>query len=232
MSAGKTPAMAVAAGSLALADEVFWKVSEELVETQPGGTRELAEMSVSAYQRMLRESINNQVLQTVGLTIEDLVHDSELSISDSLQKELLASAFDTKKNLRQQLTILLGGVDEDGGHLYQVTDDIVRNDRTGFMTVGSGSRSAQLTFTRGGYDKDCSLQEALLTVVEAKARAEEAQGVGPRMDIAVVGRDGTEKLTEDQVRMYEELLQHIEYAEQEARENAINDEDSIFEYNT
>jgi hypothetical protein len=74
---------------------------------------------------------------------------------------------------------------------------------------------------RNGYEPD-DLEDALMLAADAKNQASEAQGVGDKMDIAVVDDDVT-FLEEDRTNYIQEVIEDVRDAEREARENTINE---------
>ena len=67
---GSSPCVAVGvgAGSVSLADEVFYKIDQEIASGSPGTTRQLAEFGVIALQEIVQETINRQVLSPHNLS--------------------------------------------------------------------------------------------------------------------------------------------------------------------
>ena len=223
--AGSVTCFAVASGSLSLADDLFLKMEEEIAERGPTTIRDIAQEGVDAFHRLQRETFTNQILAPLDLELEDL-RKGDISLSKEYQRALLQDIYEKKEEIEKNLSILLAGVDANGAHIYSLTDaDIARHDNLGYATIGSGSLSSQLTFTRNRYDTDCSLSDGLMTVVEAKARAEEAQGVGRKMDIVLIKDDDVEFVKGDDVEPLRELQQKIETAEMSAREKTIEQSD-------
>lgn len=222
--------VAVAAGSLALADDLFFKMGEAIVNEPPHSIRDIVHHGIDSFHKLEHETFNNQVLGPLDLQLEDLKK-GDLALAKEYQKGLLQDVLEKQQEIERNLRVLFADVDDNGAHIYSLEEaDMARHDGTGYATVGSGSQSAQLTFTRNRYDKECSLADGLMTVIEAKARAEEAQGVGTKMDIVIVREDSIERIAGDDVDPYRELQTEIELKESEARENTI--ESSELEYLT
>lgn len=214
-------AYGVAAGSLSYADDLFLNMESEILDSAPTTVRALAEEGVNAFHRLQKDAFNNQVLGPLGFSLEDFKND-ELALSDEYQKAVLKDVFEKKDEIESNLSILLAGVDANGAHIYSVKGaDFARHDPLGYATIGSGSLSAQLTFTRNRYDTGCSVDDALMTVVEAKKRAEEAQGVGTKMDIVIIRKDSVDFVKGDDVEPLRELQKDIEAAELKERRKTI-----------
>lgn len=213
----------VASGSLSLADDLFLKLNEEIMEEGPTKIRSIVEEGVDAFHRLEQETYNNQILGPMDLTLDDLKN-GDLALSNEYQRAILEDIYNTKDEIESNLHILIAGVDDDGPHIYSLEQaDLARHDDIGYATIGSGSLSAQLTFTRNRYDTDCSFNDALMTVVEAKSRAEEAQGVGRKMDIAIIRKNDVEVINDDEVDDLRELQRKIELAESKARRKTIGE---------
>lgn len=221
-------AFAVASGSLSLADDLFLKIEEEIIENPPSSVRAIVEEGVDAFHRLEHETFSNQVLGPLDISLDDL-KSGDLALAPEYQRAMLQDIFEKKEEIESNLTVLIGGVDSKGPHIYSLEKaDLARHDNIGYATIGSGSLSAQLTFTRNRYDTECSFSDALMTAVEAKARAEEAQGVGKKMDIAVIRDSEIELIQGDNVERLRELQEEIGVSEYEARRNTI--ENSNIEY--
>ncbi|WP_152423885.1 Ntn hydrolase family protein [Natronobacterium lacisalsi] len=224
----RVTSMIAASGSLSLADDVIYKLQSGLAEDPPESVRDVADETVKAFQKMERETINNQILSPLDISLQDLKSD-DTHLSEQIEAQLLEAIYNKKEEIEQQLTLLLCGIDEDGPHIFSIQGaDKARHDQIGYHTIGSGSQSAQLTFTRSQYDLNCSLSNALLTTYEAKRRAEEAQGVGRNLDIAVIREGEYEELDSSELQNLKEMLSTIREEKSDTRQNTI-DQESIFD---
>jgi len=221
-------ALGVGAGSVSLADEVFYKTDSKIANNSPGTTRQIAEFGVGSLQDVVKETINRQVLSSHGLDLQSF-NQIQGQMNPSVVQGIYQDMMEKKEEVLSQVNILLAGVDADGAHLYNILhNDMSRNDSIGYLTVGSGAEPANSTFIRNRYDDTCSLDDALLSVTEAKAQAEEAQGVGQEMDIAILSDQGRHDLSDDELEELREIHDEIVKAEREAREDTIEDNDYSF----
>jgi len=221
-------ALGVGAGSVSLADEVFYKTDSKIANNSPGTTRQIAEFGVGSLQDVVKETINRQVLSSHGLDLQSF-NQIQGQMNPSVVQGIYQDMMEKKEEVLSQVNILLAGVDADGAHLYNILhNDMSRNDSIGYLTVGSGAEPANSTFIRNRYDDTCSLDDALLSVTEAKAQAEEAQGVGQEMDIAILSNQGRHDLSDDELEELREIHDEIVKAEREAREDTIEDNDYSF----
>jgi hypothetical protein len=220
-------AVGVGAGSVSLADEVFFKIDESIRNNTPETTREIAKYGVNALQTVVQETINRQVLSSHGLDLQTF-NQTQGQMNPSVVQGIYQDIREKKEEVLTQVNILLAGVDDQGGHLYNIlNNDMARNDSIGYLTVGSGAEPAKATLIRNRYDDNCEVSEALLEVTEAKAQAEEAQGVGHEMDIAVLSQNGREDLDSD-IDELREIYQDVVDAERSAREQVIEENNYTF----
>lgn len=215
-------AVAVGAGISTFIDEVFERFEDVREQSEPPESVEfVVQMLTVAFQARVQDAVENQVTQAYGYSLDDL-KDPNVEIPQSLEQTLMNDVKDIT-DASNQVQILVGGVDADGAEIHQVVG-MERSTYTdiGYSVVGSGTDSARLTFIRRGYDRSCSLAEGVFTVLEAKRQAEERQGVGDDSDMLLVDKDGIRDL-DDQLNGLESMLDEIEAAEREAREEVITD---------
>jgi hypothetical protein len=65
-------------------------------------------------------------------------------------------------------------------------------------------------------------------VVEAKSQAEQAQGVGQELDVAVLSEDGRTDLDDSELEELRETHEGIVKAEREARERKLEESNYTF----
>jgi len=146
---GNSPvtAVAIGAGSVSLADEVFYKVDNRIQEEAPQSTRRVAEHAVVALQELVQETINRQVLSPQGLTLETF-NQIQNQMNPQIVQGTYQEMMETKEEVLTKVSILLAGVDDSGAHLYNIRhNDMARSDSIGYLTVGSGAEPANSSFT-------------------------------------------------------------------------------------
>jgi len=138
-------------------------------------------------------------------------------------KNFLQQVSELKRDIQNGANLLIAGVDDDhGAQILELRDgSLTRHRSLGYQCIGSGAGSASLTFMRNGYNPD-DLEDALFLAADAKNQAGEAQGVGDKMDIAVVTDDVT-LLDEDRTKHIQGIIEDARDAEREARKKTIND---------
>jgi len=228
---GSSPCVAVGvgAGSVSLADEVFYKIDRKIANDSPGTTRQIADFGVVALQEVVQETIERQVLSPHDLDL-DKFNTIQGQMNPNIVQGIYQEMMESKNEVLGRVNLLLAGVDGDGAHLYNIRhNDMSRNDSIGYLAVGSGAEPARSAFIRNRYDDTCELDDALLSVTEAKEQAEEAQGVGREMDIAVLTEDGRRDLSTEELKELRSVYEDIVDAEQSARDEAIEQNNYTFE---
>jgi len=221
-------AVGVGAGSVSLTDEVFYKIDSKIANNSPGATREIAQFGVNSLQEVVQETINRQVMSSHNLDLSTF-NQVQGQMNPNIVQGIYQDMMQKKEEILNQVNVLLAGVDGESAHLYSIRhNDMARNDSIGYLTVGSGAEPANSAFIRSRYDDTCELSDALLSVMEAKAQAEEVQGVGRNMDIAVLSDAGRRDLSDDEADELRELYEDIVEAERTAREETVEEKGYSF----
>lgn len=199
-TASDVQVLTVAAGSVSLADELVHKIESSLRQREDSsGVREVADLAAKCYNDIIRETINSQLLVPLGLEFEDLR--KQRKFQEDFVKSLMSDVQEYRNTINRNLNVLLAGIGPNGAQLYEImAGDVTAHNSIGYATVGSGENPAASEFVRTKYSVDCSLDEAVSTVVAAKMRAEDAQGVGEGLDIGIaslneisIAGDGTKE---------------------------------------
>jgi hypothetical protein len=222
VSPGNPAVAAVASGTLSYADELYYRVGNRLLDESADTVQAVADLFVEEMHSIVRDEANDKILSDYDLTLNQLTNEG-VALSDELVRDFLSQVTELKKEIQSSTNMLIGGVDNyHGGQLLELRDgSLTRHRSLEFQCIGSGRRSASLTFMRNGYEPD-DLEDALMLAADAKNQASEAQGVGDKMDIAVVDDDVT-FLEEDRTNYIQEVIEDVRDAEREARENTINE---------
>lgn len=220
-------ATAVGAGTSTYIDRVHGRAERLLARTAddelPRTMEELRQYYLNALQQVVRETINNQVMEPFGYRLQDL-RDGGVDIPGAIQQSIAEQVNNIQQQLQEMVTILLAGVGDDGGAIYKLSGtDYSEFTDMGYAVIGSGSNSARLTFIRRRYDSRREYHEGVFTVLEAKAQAEERQGVGQRMDLIRLSSGGVKEFEEDERETLRQKLHKIEAEERSARESVMNE---------
>lgn len=235
-----TVAMGVVAGSLSFADEFYYKIDSNIREKQRAENeslktvRDVAEEGVNSFGEIVRESIERQTLKPYDFSLKDLKN--QKSFHPQILQGIMSDANQKKEEVFNHLHVLLAGIDETGPHIYTIqNNDIANHDSIGYVSIGSGFQPAKTTFIKNRYDRECPIEEALFSVVEAKIQAERAQGVGRDLDIAVLSLPNdngnrVHKLPQEEVEELREIQEEILKKQEKKREDIINKKDYTFEH--
>lgn len=218
-------AVAVGSGSTTYIDEVIKNIRRTISNSDQNIRRinNVLNHSLSGLKYTVQDSISNQILAPFGYSLNDL-RDSDTEIPAEIQKGIFEQTANLREQIANEVHLLIAGVGVDGPGVYLLhgTDYTNFNDM-GYGIIGSGSDSARLTFIRRRYDRKCSVREGVFTVLEAKNQSEERQGVGQQMDLVLLSGDQMDVLDDTEIMNLREFLEDIEEAEQNARENVIDD---------
>jgi hypothetical protein len=166
--------------------------------------REIAELFKQAYQDLRVAHIEDEILNPLaGIRTFKEYHEKQKTIHDSL-------VFDLNEKIRKYdigLTLLLIGMDEQGGHIVQIANPgIWRSyDNLGFLCLGMGDRHADNVFAWYKYQSAIPLNDAIYISFEAKKKAEAAGGVGQSTDMIIIDRDGIQMVEQETITKLEEI---------------------------
>lgn len=224
VSVGNPAVAAVAAGTLSYADELYYRVGNRVIGEGPDTVQEVGHLFVDEIHNIVRDEANNRILSDYSLSLNQLTNEG-VPLSDGVVGELMEAVTNLKDEIHNGTNLLLAGVDDEhGAQILELRNgSIVRHRSLGYHCIGSGAGSARLTFMRNGYDPE-DLEDALLLAADAKNQAGEAQGVGRKMDVAIVS-DRVDELDPAEANEIQDLIEDVRDAEQTARENTINQAD-------
>lgn len=219
--AGPLTAAAIGSGSLSLIDDILDRLDRLIIEQTPTDMEDLMVLVRDAYQNMVKEAINNNILYAFDLEIQDL-HDEGTDLADGVEERVLNDIASYRKKIRENVSILFGGVAGGECSLYTLDcPDYTNYTNSGYAVIGSGTRSAQSLFIRNRYDPDGSdIIDSVFSVGEAKVQAEERRGVGFEMDMATITEEGGVRQFEQEEGLKEEI-EKIKSRQNEIRENII-----------
>lgn len=217
-------AMLVGSGNSTMIDSVVKRAREYVAAEQgPNDTTGAMQYAVAAYKSIVQETVSNMVLSPIGFELADL-KDEDVEVPTEVQRAAVKQGGEIRQRFSDNVQLMLATVDRNEACLYMIAgNDYSDFTDMGDAVIGSGTRSARLTFIRRNYDSSCDSQESLFTVMDAKSQAEERQGVGQQVDIVKIKRDETKQYTDDEIENLRENLAKINQQEMEAREKVIED---------
>jgi len=219
-------AMLVGSGSSTLIDTIV-KRARELVAAQQGPNTTVGErqFALAAYKQIVRETVSNTVLSPIGYELEDL-RDEDVHVPTEVQRAAVSQASEIRERMGKRAQIMLVAVDENDASLHLLAgNDYSDFSDTGYAVIGSGTRSARLTFIRRNYDLNCESRESLFTVMDAKSQAEERQGVGQEVDVVKLKQGSAKRYSNSEIKNIRKNLDKINNEESEARERVIDEWD-------
>jgi len=171
--------------------------------------REVAELFKEAYQELRIKHIEDEILNPLaGLKSFKEYQEKQKTLHDAL-------VLDLNERIRKYdvgLTLLLIGIDEQGGHIIHIMNPgIWRSyDNLGFLCLGMGDRHADNVFAWYKYTPSIPLSDAVYIAFEAKKKAEAAGGVGQATDMLIIDKDGTKMVEEQIIAQLEEVYRERE----------------------
>jgi len=217
-------AMLVGSGSSTMIDSII-KRSQQIATANPdvANINGAMKIALGAYKTIVQETISNRVLSPIGYELEDL-RNNDVEVPTEIQRSVVNQANDIRNQFSEGVKIMLAAVDRNEAGLYLIAgNDYTDFSDIGYSVIGSGTRSARLTFIRRGYDSDCDSRESLFTVMDAKSQAEERQGVGQQVDLVKITQGMKKHYSAEEIQSLRENLNKINEQEMEAREKVIRE---------
>jgi len=216
--------VAVGSGRTTLIDEIMDTARDYMDQVgEIENARSAANILNQAYQHVVRQTVENTVLQPLGYTLQDL-RDSDVDIPGHMQQSIMQATQEKRQAMRDNVQLIAAAVDQESAEIQMLAGgDFSNFTDTGYVVIGSGSDSARLTFIRRRYDPNDSTREGVFTVLEAKDQAEERQGVGQRMDIIKVGPGSVYEFSGEDKELLRDKLYEIGKREQKARTSVMED---------
>jgi len=168
--------------------------------------REIAELFKEAYQQLRTKHIEDEILNPLaGLRSFGEYHEKQRTLHDAL-------IMDLNERIRKYnvgLSLLLIGIDEQGGHIVHVDNPGIWRglDNVGFLCLGMGDRHADNVFAWYKHTTSVPLNDAIYITFEAKKKAEAAGGVGQATDMIIIDKDGI-RMVEQQTIIELEGIYH------------------------
>jgi hypothetical protein len=131
------------------------------------------------------------ILSTHGLTLQTF-HEMHRSLNEQVVM-LIENAL---QQFDLEVELLLAGVDESGAHIHTNSNPgggNQKHDPIGWAAIGIGS--PHVIPSMAGHSADAGYKHTLFRVYASKRRAEVAPGVGRETEIAVIGMEGLQRLT-------------------------------------
>lgn len=161
---------------MSICDEVA-----RVLKLRPAATVEaVARIYAEAFSNFRRQFAENKYLKPVGLDVNSFL-DRQLDFQASFISDLQHNL----QNSPLEVETIITGVDENGPHIFVITDpgDIACADGLAFAAIGSGKYHADWQFMMAKYTRQVPVHKALLLTYLAKKRAEVSPTVGEYTDL-------------------------------------------------
>lgn len=180
--------VATTAGSVVVPTELLENVKREVKDKDLREVSEIAKVAKKYFIEERNKRVSDEYFEPRALTLKDFYHSG---VQSHLHPTIVQRLDSMVEDYKFELEIMVGGVDNKGGHLYVVFSPgrLEPFDRVGYLSIGSGSPHVESTFILNGFSQNWKLGKALYIVYEGKRLAEKAPGVGKKTDIAIIDRD-------------------------------------------
>ena len=171
--------------------------------------KEIADLFKESYQELRIKHIEDEILNPLaGLKSFEDFQEKQKILHDSLVMELNERI----KKYNVGLSILLIGMDDQGGHIINLMNPgIWRSfDNLGFLCLGMGERHADNVFAWYKYTTAIPLNDAIFIAFEAKKKAEAAGGVGQATDMLIIDKEGIKIIEQETTIKLEEVYRDRE----------------------
>ncbi|RLI79389.1 hypothetical protein DRP07_10190 [Archaeoglobales archaeon] len=185
----------------------------------------VADILAHYYREERAKRIEELYFRTRGLTIKDFYEGGKIG---TLPPQLAQFLDERVSNFTLELLMILGGIDDEGGHLYLIMDPGRHEsfDKVGFVAIGTGDRHAELTLIQNEFRPTINLSEAVFYAFAAKKNAEHAPGVGKKTDIVIL-TEGDEGEGYIEIREGDELIKYLCEMYEKIENDALNHKKEI-----
>jgi len=182
------------------------RLVRDLASSVPAGpmtVEDVAKMAVSRYVEHRRRQIESEIFTPRGITMAEFYHGLQTGLVAGLVSHIDGQVV----SYNYDVDLLIGGVDETGGHLYRVHNpgELMDFATIAFTAIGSGALHALQMFIGLDHTAERSLRESVFSVYAAKRRAEVAPGVGKHTDLAIILESGVTRASPPLLRRLEEV---------------------------
>jgi 20S proteasome alpha/beta subunit len=189
------------AGDQNIQMQVFQKafqVVRQRIQDQPDkwvSVSDVAEIYSKSFYGLRNRLVEEGILLPYNLNFESFISKQCEMNQDFVDRIINRIDRFPRENIGAVETIL-AGIDDSGPHIYVVRNGIINcNDKLGFASIGIGSNHALSHFMFSSYSRIATESKALLTIHQAKKKAEVSPGVGEQTDMCHIGpQPGTFKM--------------------------------------
>lgn len=179
--------VALTAGDALGHTEIIRAATQEIAQLSQPSVYDVALQIEQCFIDARQHLAENSTLRRVGLDYATFLEQQK-----NLSPELVSALMSEYQAVELDIELLLAGVDNTGGHLYEVSDPGVTTcfDSIGYAAVGSGLPHAESFLADADYSPNIPLNRAIWLGYVAKRRSERAPGVGSRYtDVLVIDEE-------------------------------------------
>lgn len=179
------------AGNMELQAQILERTGQILSELQEPSqlkVKKVVDAYIESYQEVYWQRAESEVLVPNFLNLEKFKQLQQQNFDSEAMKsirEKLEEFYESFRNsLDYETEAIIAGFDSEGAHLYRLErDKLTVATETGYTAIGIGAYHADTHFQLSHYTSNYSYGDAILTLYEAKKRAELAEGVGFQTDM-------------------------------------------------
>ena len=189
--------VALSAGSALRHVELYNRVKRSMNEIEKPTISNISELVKKHYIELRNSCFEELILKPRSLNLVEFYHtmrnfpDGFASFIERLNNEFT-----------YQITVLVCGVDNIGGHIYIVGNPGVAEvfDSIGCAAIGIGAQHAHISLISNRCFQNTPLKQAIYFAMEAKICSEIAPGVGKDTDMLIVKKDKITGINEDVIK--------------------------------
>lgn len=214
------------AGNALATTELFEDIREKINEHRDITIRDIARITKENYILHRAREIEERYLAARNINNIDEFYGRIMNLPPNIGMYL----DDKIENYDFDLEVLIGGIDQNGAHIYNIMNPGRINcfDSIGYCAIGSGEQHSILSLISYNYDPQLSINRALYIIYEAKKIAEKAPGVGKKTILALLTDQGLSEISSKVIQELEDIysskkqLQEHEYEELDRRIDELN----------
>lgn len=168
---------------------------------------EAAQLYADAFTAYRREIAVTRYLKPLGLDAHEFIERQS-----EFRGDFVTEIMSNLQGHSLEAETIIAGVDEDGPHIYIVSDPGIAlcMDAIGFACIGSGKHHADAQFMLAHHTKQSPVHTALLQTYIAKKRAEGSPTVGNWTDLFFINAEGFQLLHHDLVREFHDVYMRFD----------------------
>ncbi len=212
----------LSAGVTTWIEDLVYQTKQAIKNENTLVIREIAEKCANAYIELIQDNIKRLILSTYNMSFEEFK--DQQKYNPSFLAEVNQRILSTRQTIESNLVSLIAGIDKNGADIFGINSgNFYPFTSLGYQALGSGQALAESVFVHRGYDTKWDLKKAIITLIEAKKQAEEAQGVGKNTDIVIISKDEIKYLKKETIEELEKIHRELMDKISDTRDEVIKD---------